>query len=125
MPSSTPNTTGSADPSAIPYGTWDSFPREPFEMYNGWKSIYYRSENNKIAVGAIHEIGEGHLTWPEDEFLIVTKGWIKFQIQDGEDFELKQGDIMFMKQGQVIDFQMSDDFTNIAVFISEDKVSII
>lgn len=125
MPASTPNSNGSEDPAHVPHGAWDSFPWEPFPAYNGTKSIFYRSADNSVAVGAIREIGVGHMTWPEDEFLFVTKGWIKFEVKDGEKFTLKPGDVMFLKKGQTFDFEMSDDFANVAVFLSNEGVTIV
>lgn len=94
-------------------------------MYDGEKSVYFRSNDNKIAYGALRERGTGTLTWPEDEFMYVTKGWIKVQVHGGEGFTLNPGDVMMMRKGQTFTFEMSDDFANIAVFVSDEKVSIV
>lgn len=94
-------------------------------MYQGTKSLFYRSKDGKVAIGAIHEIGGDTMTWPEDEFLCVTEGWIKFQVKGGDSFILEKGGVALLKKGQTFTFQMSDDFANVAVFMSEDKVTII
>lgn len=125
MAPSVPNATGSDAPDKVPYGAWDSFPWAPFPMYNGTKSVYYRSKDNKVAIGAIREIGKDTLTWPEDEFLFVTEGWIKFTVHGGDSFTLNKGDVLVLKKGQTFSFEMSDDFANVAVFMSETGVSIV
>lgn len=125
MAPSTPNINGSEDPSHIPHGAWDSFPWEQFPMYNGTKSVYYRSKDGKVAIGAIREIGTDTMTWPEDEFLFVTEGWIKWKVHGGDSFTMNKGDVMVLRKGQTFTFEMSDDFANIAVFMSDTKVSIV
>ncbi|KAH6628980.1 hypothetical protein C7974DRAFT_393571 [Boeremia exigua] len=124
MPPSTPNLTGTENPASVPYGAWDSFPSAPFPMYSGSKSVYYRSKDNKVVIGAIRETGSDTLTWPEDEFLFVTEGWIKWKVHGGDEFTLRKGDVMVIKKGQTFDFEMSSDFANIAVFISDKEVTI-
>ncbi|KAK2784862.1 hypothetical protein FQN52_008798 [Onygenales sp. PD_12] len=119
MPPSTPNSTGSTSPSAIPYGRWDSFPRQPFPIYEGTKAIIYRSADGKMAIGTLHEKGKDTLTWPVDEFLFVTEGWITMDVEGGEKFTLRKGDVMVMRKGQVITFEASEDFANVAVFWDE------
>ncbi|KAK5203312.1 hypothetical protein LTR41_010955 [Exophiala xenobiotica] len=94
-------------------------------MYGGQKSIYFRSRDNKIAFGALREVGKGTMTWPEDESLFVTQGWIKFQVHGGESFTLNVGHVMMMQKGQTFTFEMSDDFANVAVFVSDEKITIV
>ncbi|KAF2653654.1 hypothetical protein K491DRAFT_717834 [Lophiostoma macrostomum CBS 122681] len=125
MPSSTPNTDGNEDPTRVAYGHWESFPWAPFPMYNGSKSVFYRSKDNKVAIGAIREKGADTMTWPEDEFLFVTQGWIKFRVHGGDSFTLERGHVLVLRKGQTFDFEMSDDFANIAIFMSETGVTIV
>jgi uncharacterized cupin superfamily protein len=94
-------------------------------MYDGTKSVFYRSKDNKIAIGAIREKGADTMTWPEDEFLFVTAGWIKFQVHGGDSFTLEKGDVMMLRKGQTFSFEMSDDFANVAVFMSDEGVTIV
>ncbi|RJE22481.1 hypothetical protein PHISCL_05167 [Aspergillus sclerotialis] len=126
MPAGQGNLTGSSDPRAVPHGHWDSFPSEPFPTYSGTKSIIYRSEDGRVVFGMLREKGKDTLVWPVDEFLVVTEGWIKMDVHDGESFILKKGDVMVMKKGQVITFECSDDFANVTVFLDfEERVSLV
>ncbi|KAL2858983.1 hypothetical protein BJX68DRAFT_262502 [Aspergillus pseudodeflectus] len=117
MPSGQGNLTGDIDPTAVPHGHWDSFPSEPFPMYDGTKSIIYRSKDRRVVVGMLREKGKDTLVWPTDEFLYVTQGWIKIDVEGGEKFTLHPGDVMVMQKGQTITFECSEDFANVAVFI--------
>jgi uncharacterized cupin superfamily protein len=117
MPSGQGNLTGDIDPGAIPHGHWASFPSEPFPMYDGTKSIIYCSKDRRIVVGMLREKGKDTLVWPVDEFLYVTQGWIKIDVEGGEKFTLHRDDVMVMQKGQVITFECSEDFANVAVFI--------
>ncbi|KAH6986417.1 hypothetical protein BKA56DRAFT_613789 [Ilyonectria sp. MPI-CAGE-AT-0026] len=126
MPASQGNTTGTFDPKSVPHGHWDSFPEEPFPLYEGTKSIIYRSKDGKVVVGMLREKGKDTLVWPVDEFLYVTEGWIKIDVKDGEKFTLHRGDVMVMQKGQTITFECSDDFANVAVFIDmQEKVELV
>lgn len=126
MPASQGNTTGTFDPQAVPHGHWDSFPEEPFPLYEGTKSIIYRSKDGKVVVGMLREKGKDTLVWPVDEFLYVTEGSIKIDVKDGEKFTLHKGDVMVMQKGQTITFECSDDFANVAVFIDmQEKVELV
>lgn len=117
---------GISDPASVPYGHWDSFPTAPFPLYSGTKSIIYRSADGKVVVGMLREKGKDTLVWPVDEFLFVTEGWIKMDIQGGEKFTLNKGDLMVMKKGQTITFECSEDFANVAVFMDlEHKVDLV
>lgn len=126
MPLSQGNETGTSDPTAVPYGPWDSFPEQPFPLYAGSKSIIYRSAHSKVVVGMLREKGTDTLVWPVDEFLFVTQGSIEINVHGGEQFTLNKGDLMVMKKGQKITFTCSDDFANVAVFMDlEDKVTLV
>lgn len=126
MPASQGNTTGTFDPQAVPHGHWDSFAEEPFPLYEGTKSIIYRSKDGKVVVGMLREKGKDTLVWPVDEFLYVTEGSIKIDVKDGEKFTLHKGDVMVMQKGQTITFECSEDFANVAVFIDmQEKVELV
>ncbi|KXG49768.1 protein of unknown function DUF861, cupin-3 [Penicillium griseofulvum] len=126
MPCGQGNDTGSSEPNTVPYGSWESFPEQPFPMYAGTKSIIYRSADGKVVVGMLREKGKDTLVWPVDEFLFVTQGTIHIEVHGGESFTLGKGDLMVMKKGQTITFDCSEDFANVAVFMDlEDKVTLV
>ncbi|VUC30511.1 unnamed protein product [Clonostachys rosea] len=121
MPAGKGNDTGSYDPQDVPHGHWDSFPKEPFPMYDGTKSIMYRSKDWKVVFGMLREVGKDTLVWPVDECLFVTNGWIKIDVDGGEKFTLNEGEVMVMQKSQKITFECSPDFANVAVSIDQEK----
>ncbi|KAH8704862.1 hypothetical protein BGW36DRAFT_412987 [Talaromyces proteolyticus] len=123
MPESKPNLTGDLKPTSIPHGAWDSFPWEPLPEWGGSKSVIYRSQDGKVAMGAFRETGKATLTYPNDEFFIVTSGWIDVKINGGESFRMTKGDLTFIKKGQTVDFVFSDDSANVAVYIGDEKIT--
>ncbi|EWZ29875.1 hypothetical protein IWW34DRAFT_623534 [Fusarium oxysporum f. sp. albedinis] len=125
MPPSVPNSKGSDAPKDTPYGTWDSFPWEDFPEYAGSKSVLYRSADGKIVAGAAKESGTATLTYPCDEFFYVTEGWIKLAIHGGETFTLTKGQFVYLKKGTTVDFEFGPEFANVAVFIDNERITLI
>ncbi|KFA53858.1 hypothetical protein S40293_01726 [Stachybotrys chartarum IBT 40293] len=109
------------------HGAWDSFEWTPFPEYGGQRSIVYRSEDGKIVAGAAHEKGKATLVYPWDEFFFVTQGSIVCDVEGGDTSTAKKGDVVYFKRGTKVNFEFSQDFYNIAVFISTDgeKVSLV
>ncbi|KAH6669626.1 hypothetical protein F5X68DRAFT_278958 [Plectosphaerella plurivora] len=125
MPESKPNTSGSKSPADTPYGTWDSFPWQPFPEYAGSKSVLYRSTDGKVVAGAAKETGTATLTYPRDEFFYVTEGWIKLAIHGGDTITLNKGQFIYLTKGTTVDFEFGPDFANVAVFIDDKPVTLI
>lgn len=125
MAPSVPNVTGSSDPSKVPHGLYTSFPWEPLPEYGGSKSVIFRSDDGKIVAAAAKESGTATLTYPCDEFFYVTDGWIKLAIHDGDSFTMNKGDFVYLKKGTTVDFEFGPGFTNVAVFIDNEKVTLL
>ncbi|EXJ53492.1 uncharacterized protein A1O5_13268 [Cladophialophora psammophila CBS 110553] len=125
MPPSVPNLSGSSDPATTPYGHHTSFPWEPLPQPEGYKSVIYRSSDGKIVVAAAKETGMATFTYPCDEFFFVTNGWLKLKIQGGDEFTLSKGDFIYLKKGTTADFHFSPDFSNVAVFIGDEAISLV
>ncbi|KAK2796752.1 hypothetical protein FQN50_009433 [Emmonsiellopsis sp. PD_5] len=121
MVESKPNPTGDSNPQHVPHGNWDSFPWEPFPAYAGTKSNIFRSADGRVVAGAYRESGVATLTYPCDEFFIVTDGWIKLAIHGGDTFTMNKGDFIYIQKGQTIDFEFGPNFANAAVFINHDE----
>ncbi|KAK5048700.1 hypothetical protein LTR84_005792 [Exophiala bonariae] len=119
MPASTPNPSGSADPKLIPYGQWESFPSEKYNKpWGDKKCIIYNSPNRDVLAGTIYAHGKGTYTWPCDEFIYVSRGWITWEVLGGESFKLVEGDVIYIKEGTTASYEMSPDYANIIVFYS-------
>lgn len=125
MSPSIPNTTGSADPAAVPYGPYASFPWEAMPEFGGSKSIVYRSEDGKVVAAAAKETGTATLTYPCDEFFYVTAGWIILDIHGGDKFTLNVGECVYLKKGTTVDFTFGPGFTNVALFLDSEKVTLV
>ncbi|KAH6873440.1 hypothetical protein B0T10DRAFT_416557 [Thelonectria olida] len=124
MPASKSNESGSANPADVPYGSWESFPWEPFPDYGGTKSIIYRSTDGKIVAG-LRSLARERSSGLVDEALFVTEGWIKFRIGDGEAFTQKKGDFCYLRKGHVVHMEISDDCGNVAAFINTEPVTLV
>jgi uncharacterized cupin superfamily protein len=124
MPPSIPNLTGNPDPAATPYGNHTSFPWVPMPDWGGSKSVIYRSADGKVVAAAAKESGANTLTYPCDEFFYVTAGWIKLAVHGGETFTLHTGDSVYLKKGTTVDFEFGPGFTNVAVFIDDERITL-
>ena len=125
MPPSQSNTDGLTDPTRVPYGNCESFPTEPFPEYEGSKAIIYRSADGKIVAGNFKESGKSILTYPCDEFFFVTNGWVRLSVHGGEIFTLRKGDVCYFCKGTTIDIECGDDYSNVAVFVDNEKVTLV
>ena len=125
MPKCTPNSTGSLEPQSVPHGNWHSFPWVDFPEWKGSKSVMFRSADGKRIAGAFRETAAATLTYPCDEFTYVVAGWVKCHVHGGETFTLKAGDCVYFSKGQTVDFESSDDYTNISSFWGDEKIDLI
>ncbi len=62
-------------------------------------------------------------TYPFDEFAFVLKGSAKVDVHGGESFSIGAGDILYVEEGTTIDFEMSDDFEDITMLVSDKPVA--
>lgn len=106
------------------HGAWDSFEWVPFPEYDGKKSVAFRSADGKIVAGAAHEKGKATLVYPCDEFFFVTEGWIKCDVEGGETFTAKKGDVVYFTRGTKVNFEFGEDFYNVAIFVSTDDTKV-
>lgn len=124
MPRNVPDESGSDSVLTTAYGHHDAFPSTPYPEYGGSKSVIYRSADGTRVAGVAHESGKCTLTYPCDEFFYVVKGWCQMRIHGGdEDFKLAEGDCIYLKKGTTVDVDMSEDFTNVAVFVDDKRIT--
>jgi uncharacterized cupin superfamily protein len=123
MPPSIPNLTGSSEPSKIAYGGHRSFPMENYPEYGGEKSVIYRSGDGKVVAGTARESGTCTLTYPCDEFFIVTEGWCEAKVHGGESFRLDKGDCIYIPKGTTADFVFGPNFWNVAIFVDSERIT--
>ena len=113
------STLGAAD---VPHGNvsqlnWVSLPE-----FGGKEAIIYRSPDGKRVAAAFHESGSPSFTYPFDEFLIVTSGSVKVHVHGGSTFTLLKGEVAYFREGMSVDFQFSDDFSDITSLVADHEV---
>ena len=90
--------------------------------FGGGEAVFYRSPDGTRVVAAWRESGEHTFEYTFDEFVYVLQGSAKASIHGGETLNLEKGDILYVEEGTVIDFEMSDDFEDITMLVSDKPV---
>ena len=91
--------------------------------FGGGEHIFYRSADETRAVVAFKEAGKHTFTYPFDEFAFVLKGSARVAVHGGEIFSISAGDILYVEEGTTIDFEMSEDFEDITMLVSDKPVA--
>lgn len=91
--------------------------------FGGGENVFYRSPDGTRAVVAFRESGTHSFEYPFDEFVYVLKGSAKLAVRGGETLIVTAGDIVYVEEGSAIDFEMSDDFEDITMLVSDHPVS--
>ena len=97
---------------------------DPLPEFGGSKAILYHSPDRKRLAGSFRESGTHRMTLPFDEFIYVVAGGTRITITGGETFDLAAGDTCYLKQGQEVLFEMTDDFHDVAVLISDAAIDV-
>jgi uncharacterized cupin superfamily protein len=97
---------------------------DPLPEFGGAKAILYRSSDGRRLAGSFRESGTHRMTMPFDEFIYVVGGGVKISIEGGERFDLSVGDACYLKQGQDVQFEMTSDFHDVTVLISDAPIKV-
>ena len=97
---------------------------DPLPEFGGSKAILYHSPDRRRLAGSFHESGTHRMTMPFDEFIYVIAGSSKVAIDGGESFTIAVGDACYLKQGQDVLFEMSDDFHDVTVLIADEPFDV-
>ena len=95
---------------------------DPMPAYGGSQAVLYRSEDGQRIAGSFKESGSHTLTMGYDEFLYVISGRASITVHGQERRELGPGDACYLRQVSVVDFEMSHDFHDVAVLISDSAI---
>jgi uncharacterized cupin superfamily protein len=106
----------------IPHGPPSSFKWVDLPEFGGREAIIYRSPDGKRVAAAFEESGMATFTYPFDEFLVVTSGTAKIKVYGGETIELKKGDVAYLREGTSVDFEFSEDFSDITCLMADHAV---
>lgn len=96
---------------------WTALPE-----FGGAEAILYRSPDGSRLAGSFKETGAHHMDMPFDEFIYIVAGSVRISVDDLGTVELGPGDVCYLKQGQSVDFEMSDDFHDVTVLISDHEI---
>ena len=111
----------------VPHGRLEDFKWVPLPQAGGSQAIIYRSPDGKRVAASFKESGKGTFTYPFDEFFYVISGRIKVTVHGGPTFEVKQGEVSYIRQGQTIDFEFSKEsgkgFQSVAYLASDQDLS--
>lgn len=110
------------DDTALPHLNVHDAEYQPLPAYGGSQAVLYRSPDGRRIAGSFKESGKHSLTMAYDEFLFVIAGSATLTINGGERRTLSPGDACYLRQGWRVDFEMSPDFHDVAVLISDDEI---
>lgn len=97
---------------------------EPLPEYGGSKAIFYHSPDRRRLAASFHESGAARMTMPFDDFSYVITGSAKMIVDDGEPINLKAGDVFYLREGQKVQFDVSDNFHVVAMLVSDNPIEI-
>lgn len=95
---------------------------QPMPQYGGHQAEMYRSEDGRRISGTYKESGTHKMVMPFDEFVYVLAGSVKISVEDGESFTATPGDAFYIRQGWDVTWEMSEDFHDVTVLISDDPI---
>ena len=95
---------------------------EPLPQFGGAQALLYRSPDGKRVAGSFQESGSHTMTLTYDEFLYVVAGSVAVTVEGAGRQEYGVGDALYLRQGQSVTFEMSDDFQDVAVLISDEPI---
>ena len=97
---------------------------EPLPEFGGSKAILYESPDKRTIAGSFKESGTHRLLMPFDEFIYVVAGGVKITVEGAEMVSLTVGDVCYLKQGRNVLFEMTDDFHDVTVLISDKAIEL-
>ena len=92
---------------------------EPLPEFGGKQAILHVSDDHRRLAGSFHESGVHPLVMPFDEFIYVIAGTATISVEGGETVELSAGGCCYLKEGQNVTFDFSEDFHDVSVLVSD------
>ncbi|WP_375479782.1 cupin domain-containing protein [uncultured Jatrophihabitans sp.] len=97
---------------------------DPLPEFGGQQAILYKSDDGTRLAGSFQESGRHTMVMPFDEFIYVVTGGSTISVDDGEPFTLSAGDCCYLRQGTNVTFEMTDDFHDVTVLISDKPIDV-
>lgn len=89
----------------------------------GHEAILYRSEDGRRMAGTFKESGRSTLVMPFDEFVYVLAGTATVTVTGREPLVASVGDAFYVREGQEVTWELSEDFQDVTVLISDNPIS--
>jgi uncharacterized cupin superfamily protein len=90
----------------------------------GVQRLLFESPDGARKAGSFKEPGHYDAVMPCDEVLYVVGGTTTVTVEGGESFVLTAGDCCYLRKGQVLSFDNSEDFHDLSVFMAYDDPSV-
>jgi uncharacterized cupin superfamily protein len=87
------------------------------------KSRYWeidRSADGRRSIALFQQSGDTYFEYPCHEVVVVQEGSISCTFDDGQVVTLRKGDVAFFEKGVKGQFSASEDFVDLAIFLSDD-----
>jgi uncharacterized cupin superfamily protein len=108
----------------VPHFKVETTPHDPLPEYGGSKAILYHSADGKRLAASFRESGTARMTMAFDDFSYVIRGSAKITVDGGEPISLTVGDAFYLKQGQDVIFDLSDDFHVVTMLMSDSPINV-
>lgn len=92
---------------------------EPFPRMNGTKKVFYHSADGTRLAASFTESGRHAMTMPFDELAYVVRGDAVVTVRGGEQCRVVAGDAFVLLEGMTVDFELSEDFHDVAFMVSD------
>jgi uncharacterized cupin superfamily protein len=112
-----------SDTADIPHFNVHTAEYSALPEFGGGEAILYRSPDGKRLAGSFKESGKHRMVMSYDEFIYVVAGEARVMVDGVAAVSLRPGDVCYLKEGQTVDFEMSDDFHDITVLTSDTEIS--
>lgn len=109
-------------PTSIPHFNALTVEGTPVPQYGGTEAVLYSSEDGKRLAGSFRESGTHTMVMAYDEFLYLLGGTLTLTVAGEEPLLLSTGDCAYLREGQEVTWEMSDDFHDVTVLVSDTKI---
>lgn len=119
-----PEVNDARDDGAIPSLNVNTSHFDPLPEFGGSQCVLYRSPDRTRLAGSFKETGSHRMTMAYDEFVYVVAGGVALTVEGGERYEFEVGDAFYVRQGMTVLWEMTDDFHDVTVLISDQPMDV-
>ncbi len=97
---------------------------EPFPEFGGSLAKMHESADGRVFAATYRLSGRHTWTLQYDDYFFVIAGHATVTVDDDEPFEVSAGDFCRLRQGSTATFDMSEDFHEISVLVSDKSIDV-